>query len=94
MLGPPFISESVFYTQSVMLSPRFIPESVFYTQSVVRSPYFMLTDGPIQEVICEKCKDSTVTTIAHRLNTIMDYDKVLVLDGGHVVEFEKPGVFS
>ena len=35
-----FISESVFYTQSVMLSPRFIPESVFYTQSVVRSPQF------------------------------------------------------
>ena len=38
MLSPWFISESVFYTQSVMLSPRFIPESVFYTQSVVRSP--------------------------------------------------------
>ena len=35
-----FISESVFYTQSVMLSPRFIPESVFYNQSVVRSPQF------------------------------------------------------
>ena len=38
MLGPRFIPESVFYTQSVMLSPRFIPEPVFYTQSVVRSP--------------------------------------------------------
>lgn len=35
MLSPPFIPESVFYTQSVMLSPRFIPESVFYTQSAV-----------------------------------------------------------
>ena len=38
MLGPRFIPESVFYTQSVMLNPCFIPESVFYTQSVVHSP--------------------------------------------------------
>ena len=44
MLGPRFIPESVFYTQSVMLTPRFIPQSVFYTQSVVRSPCFILTD--------------------------------------------------
>ena len=44
MLGPRFIPESVFYTQSVMLSPRFIPESVFYTQSVVHSPQSMYTD--------------------------------------------------
>ena len=44
MLGPRFIPESVFYTQSVMLCPRLIPESVFYTQLVVRSPCFILTD--------------------------------------------------
>ena len=50
------------------------------------------TDRLIQEVIRDKFKDSTVITIAHRLNTIMDYDKVLVLDGGRVVEFDKPEV--
>ena len=48
------------------------------------------TDRLIQEVIRHKFTDSTVLTIAHRLNTIMDYDKVLVLDGGRVVEFDKP----
>ena len=50
------------------------------------------TDRLIQEVIRDKFKDSTVVTIAHRLNTIVDYDKVLVLDGGHVVEFDTPNV--
>ena len=50
------------------------------------------TDRLIQEVIRDKFKDSTVLTIAHRLNTIMDYDKVLVLDGGRVTEFDRPDV--
>ena len=50
------------------------------------------TDRLIQEVIRHKFRFSTVLTIAHRLNTIMDYDKVLVLDGGRVVEFDNPDV--
>ena len=49
-------------------------------------------DRMIQEVIRSRFKDSTVVTIAHRLNTIMDYDKVLVMEQGRVVEFDKPQV--
>ena len=48
------------------------------------------TDQLIQETIREKFQECTVITIAHRLNTIMDYDKVVVLDGGKVVEDGRP----
>ena len=46
------------------------------------------TDAKIQETIREIKK--TTITIAHRLQTIIDYDKVLVLDHGSVVEFGDP----
>ena len=48
------------------------------------------TDRLIQEVIRTKFKFVTVLTIAHRLDTIMDSDRVMVLDRGRVVEFDKP----
>ena len=48
------------------------------------------TDQLIQETIRTKFKHSTVITIAHRLNTIIDYDRVLVLESGRVVEYDKP----
>ncbi|XP_072948487.1 probable multidrug resistance-associated protein lethal(2)03659 [Epargyreus clarus] len=48
------------------------------------------TDKHIQETIRTKFADSTVLTIAHRLNTVMDYDRVIVMDKGRVVESGHP----
>ncbi|KAI8900838.1 P-loop containing nucleoside triphosphate hydrolase protein [Globomyces pollinis-pini] len=47
-------------------------------------------DNVIQKLISVNLKSSTVITIAHRLNTIASYDRVLVLDQGNMVEFDSP----
>ncbi|KAK3741425.1 hypothetical protein QZH41_003974 [Actinostola sp. cb2023] len=52
------------------------------------------TDQLVQQVIREKFGNCTVLSIAHRLNTIMDYDRVLVLDRGHVVEYDSPTILA
>ncbi|KAM9715834.1 ATP-binding cassette sub-family C member 3 isoform 1-T1 [Menidia menidia] len=48
------------------------------------------TDDLIQSTIRTQFEDSTVFTIAHRLNTIMDYTRVVVLDKGQIAEFDTP----
>ena len=48
------------------------------------------TDAVVQEVIKKEFKDCTVLTIAHRINTIMDYDRVIVMDKGVIAEFDTP----
>lgn len=48
------------------------------------------TDKVLQETIRTEFKDRTILTIAHRLNTIMDSDRIVVLEQGQVAEFDTP----
>ncbi|XP_035420768.1 ATP-binding cassette sub-family C member 4 isoform X1 [Cygnus atratus] len=48
------------------------------------------TDEFIQKTIREKFAQCTVLTIAHRLNTIIDSDRIMVLDAGRLKEYGEP----
>ncbi|KAK6462758.1 P-loop containing nucleoside triphosphate hydrolase protein [Scheffersomyces coipomensis] len=48
------------------------------------------TDKIIQETIRSEFKSKTIITIAHRLDTVMDSDKIISLDQGQVKEFDSP----
>jgi ATP-binding cassette, subfamily C (CFTR/MRP), member 1 len=48
------------------------------------------TEAKILEIIQEDFKHATVLAVAHRLNTISNYDRVAVLDRGQLVEFDEP----
>ena len=50
----------------------------------------MQTDNFIQDCIKKNFKETTVITIAHRLNTIADYDKVIVMSRGRIIEMGSP----
>lgn len=48
------------------------------------------TDTLMQNVIRSHFKDQTIIAIAHKLDTILDYDKIAFMDHGRIVEFDTP----
>lgn len=44
----------------------------------------------VQQVIRSQFKDRTVIMVAHRLNTLLDFDKIAMLDQGALVEYDTP----
>jgi len=52
------------------------------------------TEAIVQTLIKEEFKDSTVITVAHRLNTVLQSDRILVLGFGKVVEYDTPEILQ
>ena len=50
------------------------------------------SDARVQSIIKQHFSQATILSIAHRLESIADFDKILVLDAGEMVEFDAPSV--
>ena len=47
-------------------------------------------ENKINEYLHTKLKDKTIISIVHRTQTVMNYDKILVLDNGNIIEYDSP----
>jgi ABC-type multidrug transport system fused ATPase/permease subunit len=56
----------------------------------VTSNVDVLSDALMQQIIREKFQDCTILAIAHRLDTILDFDRVALMRDGELVEFDAP----
>ncbi|KAI8320345.1 hypothetical protein GQ54DRAFT_298726 [Martensiomyces pterosporus] len=78
--------------QLVALARALVRRSKLVIMDEATASVDFATDECMQRTIRgSEFSDSTILCIAHRLRTIIDYDRVLVLDQGKVVEFDTPG---
>ena len=71
--------------QQQMLTPGLI-----IVDLIVKIIFIFRTDNLIQKTIRTEFKECTVITIAHRLNTIIDSDRIGVMSNGKILEIDSP----
>ena len=81
---------SVGQRQLVCLARAVLRKSKILVMDEATANVDMETDELIQSTIRTRFRECTVLTVAHRLATIMDSDRVLVLGEGRVLEYERP----
>ncbi|OZJ01918.1 hypothetical protein BZG36_05007 [Bifiguratus adelaidae] len=81
---------SVGQRQLLCLSRAMLAQAKVVIMDEATASVDVKTDAILQKALRKDFKNCTLLTIAHRLNTIIDYDKVLVLDNGYVNEYASP----
>ncbi|KAF9438940.1 hypothetical protein BGZ76_002939 [Entomortierella beljakovae] len=76
--------------QLIALARALVRQSKIIVMDEATASVDFETDLKIQGTIRQEMANSTIITIAHRIRTIADFDRVLVMDAGVVAEFDKP----
>ncbi|CAO3612277.1 unnamed protein product [Cunninghamella blakesleeana] len=76
--------------QLIALSRALVKKSSLIILDEATSSVDFDTDRRIQNTIRSEFTNSSLLTVAHRINTVIDYDRILVLDAGKIVEFDTP----
>jgi ABC-type multidrug transport system fused ATPase/permease subunit len=76
--------------QLICLARALLRDARIYIADEATANVDSAADASIQAVLRESLAGRTVILVAHRLHTIMDADRVLVLDGGEVAEYDTP----
>ncbi|KAG0348952.1 hypothetical protein BG004_003435 [Podila humilis] len=76
--------------QLIALARALVRQSKIIVMDEATASVDFETDLKIQGTIRQEMSDSTIITIAHRIRTIADFDRVLVMNAGEVAEFDKP----
>ncbi|KAE8380288.1 P-loop containing nucleoside triphosphate hydrolase protein [Aspergillus bertholletiae] len=76
--------------QLVCLAQALLSRPKILIMDEATSSIDMGTDALIQQTIRQEFRDSTLMVIAHRLSTVVDFDRIMVLGEGRIVEFDTP----